>query len=94
MSPTRNFGPLDQMSFTDKQLMREIGLMARERIVRRTRSGQGVDAPFQSYSSEYAVLKAKVLGAGTVNLTVSGRMLNEIVITDVTDTTVELGFSS
>ncbi len=91
---TRNFGPLDQIKLTDKALMREVGLMVRERIVRRTRQGVGVDGPFKPYSPGYATLKAAALGAGPVNLTVSGGMLNAITITRVEDDEVELGFTS
>ncbi len=93
---TRNFGPLDQVKLSDKALMREIGLMVRERIVRRTRQGQGVEGPFPAYSAGYANAKKEALGGGgqTVDLTVSGGMLNAITITRVDDDEVELGFSS
>lgn len=94
MPVTRNFGPLDKIPLTDKALMREVGLMVRERIVRRTRQGIGVDGPFQPYSAEYRATKAKELGAGVVNLTVSGAMLNAITIVRVEDDEVELGFTS
>ncbi len=94
MSVTRNFGPLDQIKLTNAQLMREVGLLARERIVRRTREGKGTSgSPFHPYSASYQAVKAKELGAGRVNLTVSGSMLNDIAILRVTDDTVELGFT-
>jgi len=93
MPVTRNFGPLDQIKLTDKALMREVGLMIRERIVRRTRQGIGVDGPFKPYSRSYAAKKAEELGSGPVNLTVSGGILNAIVLTRVEDDEVELGFS-
>lgn len=93
MPVTRNFGPLDQIKLTDKALMREVGLMIRERIVRRTRQGIGVEGPFKPYSADYKATKAKELGAGPVNLTVSGGMLNAIVLTRIEDDEVELGFS-
>lgn len=134
MSVTRNFGPLDQIKLTDKALMREVGLMIRERIVRRTRQGIGVDGPFKPYSAQYAAAKGRGLAggkakqrraraaeavlareeahgaggagsvarklfdatrpySGVVNLTVSGGMLNAIVLTRVEDDEVELGFS-
>ena len=80
---------------TDKALMREIGLLAIEQI--RTRTRQGTDmhgAAFQPYSPEYAKAKAKAgLDGGTVNLTVSGDLLNALQITEVTDTTVTLGWT-
>lgn len=94
MSVTRNFGPLDEIPLTTREIMREVGLLARERIVRRTRQGIGTDgSAFHPYSASYAAVKAKELGAGRPNLTVSGAMLNDIVILTVTDDTVELGFS-
>jgi len=113
MPVTRNFGPLDQIKLTDKTLMREVGLMTRERIVRRTRDGKSTDGtPFAPYSAGYAAQKSGALydssakggarqtfnairasGGGRVNLTVSGAMLNDITLLEVTDDTVELGFS-
>lgn len=92
---SRNFAPLTSIRPTTKELMREIGLLARERIIRRTISGQDEHgASFTSYSPSYARQKAKELGGGGVNLQVSGAMLNAITIVEVTDTTVVLGFSS
>ena len=94
MPVTRNFGPLDQLKLTDKALMRDIGLLARERIVRRTRQGQSSEGgAFRPYSPGYAKQKAAEVGAGPVNLTVSGSMLNDITITRVEDDLVELGFA-
>ncbi len=90
----RNFGPLDQIKLTDRALMREVGLLARERVVRRTVSGQQTGgAPFTPYSAGYAKTKSQELGSARVNLQVSGAMLNAIQITRVTDDEVELGFS-
>ena len=78
-----------------RELMREIGLLARERIVRRTISGKDAEGqPFEAYSERYRLRKAKELGGGTVNLQVSGAMLNGLQIVDVTDRSVTLGFSS
>jgi hypothetical protein len=94
MPVTRNFGPLDQIKLTNRDLMREVGLLVRERILRRTRQGISTDgAPFEPYSAGYREKKAAELGAGPVNLTVSGSMLNDMTITKVTDDEVELGFS-
>jgi hypothetical protein len=74
--------------------MREVGLLARERVVRRTRQGQTTQgAAMQPYSPGYAARKAKELGASRPNLTVSGAMLNDIVLQDVQDDEVTLGFS-
>lgn len=87
--------PLGDLPLTNEQLMREIGLLARERIVRRTLAGLDQDeARFAPYSAAYAAQKAAELGLGGVNLQVSGAMLNAIVITEVTSATVTLGFSS
>lgn len=90
----RNFGPLVDLQLSTKALMREVGLLARERIIRRTISGQDEhDQRFAPYSPLYAERKAKELGRAGVNLQVSGAMLNAITVTDVTDTSVSLGFS-
>lgn len=87
--------PLAEIAMTSSELMREIGLLARERILRRTAQGIAADgSTFQPYSASYAAVKAKELGAGTVNLQVSGRMLQAIVITEVTETSVTLDFSN
>lgn len=91
---TRNFGPLANIPLTSKALMREVGLLARERIIRRTLSGRDQnDAPFHPYSPEYRATKAKELGGGgTVNLQVSGRMLQGLVLSEITETSVTLEF--
>lgn len=87
----RNFAPLADLQITTKALMKEVGLLARERIIRRTISGQDEDErAFAGYSAGYAKLK----GSSQVNLQLSGGMLNAITITDVTDNSVTLGFSS
>lgn len=88
-----NFGPLAEMPLSNKQLMREIGLLARERILRRTASGRDqFDAAFTPYSPGYAKQKAQSLGGFGVNLQVSGAMLNAISLTEVRDDAVTLGF--
>lgn len=75
--------------------MREIGLLARERIIRRTQGGKDESgAPFQPYSPAYAARKSAELGGSTVNLTVSGGMLRTLQIVDVSDTKVTLGWVS
>jgi hypothetical protein len=94
MSVTRNFGPLDQIPLTNREVMKEVGLLVRERVVRRTRAGTSTDgAPFAAYSPGYAKRKGAELGTTTPNLTVSGAMLNDIVLTKIADDEVELGFS-
>jgi hypothetical protein len=84
-----------ELPLTTTELMREIGLLARERILRRTAQSLDVNgAPFQPYSATYAIAKAKEVGSGPVNLQLSGGMLGALVITEVTATSVTLGFSS
>ena len=82
------------MKLTDRDLMRELGLLARERIIRRTLSGlDETGRSFTPYSEGYAKQKAAALGsASPVNLQVSGRMLQGLVITELTETSVTLGF--
>lgn len=86
---------LSDTPLSTKQMMRECGLLARERIIRRTLSGQSSDgSAFMAYSPGYAKQKAKELGGtGTVNLQASGDMLNSIVLADLTDTSVTLKFN-
>lgn len=85
--------PLDQIELTTKEMMREVGLQMRERIVRRTRQGQGVNGPLAPLSERYAEQKAKALGTSQPDLTVSGNMLNDITIVDLTDESVTLGWN-
>ena len=94
MPVTKNFTALANITLTDKALMREVGLLARERILRRTAAGQDSEGQaFRPYSQKYAEQKAAALGStGGVNLQVSGGMLNAITIVEVTDDSVELGF--
>jgi hypothetical protein len=97
VSIRRSFADLSRLPdlVVDRSLMREIGLLARERIIRRTVSGKDEKGqPFQAYSQGYRERKAKELGGATVNLQVSGAMLNALTIVDVTDRSVTLGFNS
>lgn len=86
--------PLAETPLTSRELMREVGLLARERIYRRTVSGRDqFDAAFAGYSAGYEERKRQELGsANPVNLQVSGDMLNAMTITEVTENTVTLGF--
>jgi hypothetical protein len=80
---TRSFGSLDDLQLVTADDMREIGLLAREQILRRTLSGVDVNGqPFQPYSKGYAEAKQKALGTSAVNLQVSGGMLNDITVSD------------
>jgi hypothetical protein len=95
---TRSFGSLEHLELVTAADMREIGLLAREMIVRRTIAGTDADgAAFAPYSPGYAKAKQKALGSTGVNLQVSGGMLNDITVVDVQVTeekaTVTLGWS-
>lgn len=83
-----------RVKFSSPQIMRELGLLARETIRRRTMRGLDESGrPFQPYSATYAKQKGKELGKSSpVDLTVSGGMLNALQIVDVTDNSVTLGF--
>lgn len=87
--------PFRMIPLSTKTLMREIGLLARERVIRRTLSGQSSEGgAFRPYSKGYAIQKVKALGsASPVNLQASGDMLNSIVLADLTDKSVTLKFS-
>ncbi len=86
--------PLADTPLTTEVLMRNVGLLARELIIRRTISGRDAnDATFAPYSAGYAIRKAKEVGPGPVNLQLSGAMLNAITIDTVTATSVTLGFN-
>ena len=89
----RNFKSLADVKLTTVEDMRQVGLLQRERIVRRTLAGIDADGhPFAPYSAAYAELKMRVLGTSRVNLQLSGAMLNQITLTDVTENTVTLGW--
>ena len=82
------------IALTDKALMREIGLLAVRAIQARTRQGQDMHGrAFAPYSPSYAKQKAEEgLSSGTVDLTVSGDLLNTLQVVEVTDTSVTLGW--
>lgn len=91
----RTIPDLSREPLVTRETMREIGLLARERIIRRTIAGKDEQGQaFRPYSPEYAERKAKELGGGGVNLQVSGAMLNALTIVDVTDRSVTLGFNA
>lgn len=94
ISITRNFSSLPDLKLVGKEDMREIGLLARERIVTRTLRGQSADGgAFAPYSDGYAEVKRSVLGTSQVNLQVSGNMLNQMGIVDLTEDSVTLGWT-
>jgi hypothetical protein len=91
---SRNFPELDTLELTTIEDMREIGLMARQQILARTISGLDADgAAFAPYSQSYADRKRAVLGTSTVNLQVSGNMLNHLGIVKVEADSVTLGWN-
>ena len=92
---TRNFESLADMALVTVEDMRELGLSARERILTRTLAGQDANgSPFAAYSEGYAKQKRAALGTDRVNLQVSGNMLNDLQIVDVTDDSVTLGWET
>jgi hypothetical protein len=77
---------LEQLELLTAEDMREIGLLAREMIVSRTRFRQvGADGqPFQGLSPKYADYKHKSVGGiPKPDLTLSGAMLNDLTIVEV-----------
>jgi hypothetical protein len=91
---TRNFDSLVDLELVTRDDMRELGLLARERIVTRTREGLDANsAPFAPYSEGYAKQKQAALGHANVDLQVSGNMLNHLTIVDVDDDSVTLGWA-
>lgn len=82
------------IKLTDKALMREVGQMAIRAIQARTRQGRDVKGQsFAPYSPAYEKRKADAgVGTGTVNLTVSGDMLNALQIVELKDDSVTLGW--
>lgn len=102
VSVTRDFGNLADLQLVTAEDMRQVGLLIRERIVRRTLSGlNAAGQAFTPYSPGYAEAKGKALGAAAganVNLQVSGNMLNQITIietrADRDEASVTLGWTS
>lgn len=89
----RTFGPLAPLAIPGKATMREVGLMARERIRQRTLAGDDVRGyPFRRYSEGYEKRKREMVGGRGVDLQVSGEMLRGMELVEVTDTKVVLGF--
>lgn len=79
VSVTRNFGPLDDIVLVSKEQWGRIGRQVRERIIRRTLQGRDEDdAAFAPYSPGYAAQKAKSGASTSVNLQLSGAMLQAI----------------
>ena len=76
------------------RVMREIGEGLRARIVNRTRAGfDAAGRPFRPLSPGYAAQKQKAIGHSRADLTVSGRMLNDLRVYPA-EKRVTLAFSS
>lgn len=91
---TGRAGQFAKIPLVNKQLMTEVGDFALSLIRRRTAAGKDVDgAPFQELSPAYAAQKLKAIGSNRADLTVSGRMLNEMGRLAVTEKSVSIGFS-
>lgn len=91
----RSFGALADRVAVSPSLMREIGDYVTTTIARRTRAGVDVDGrPFQPLSPDYAKAKQQAIGSTRADLTVSGRMLNDMQSRVVSANTVEIKFAS
>lgn len=90
---TRDFGPLT-LELTEAD-MRDVGDLLVRRIRTRTEQGRSVNGgAFKSYSPGYAEAKKQAVGHSRVDLTVSGRMLNDMQVTSTTKTTATISFVS
>lgn len=90
---TRDFGPLG-IELTEAD-MREVGDLLVRRIRTRTEGGKDVQgSAFRSYSPDYAEQKKQALGHNRVDLTVSGRMLNDMQVTETTKHSATISFVS
>lgn len=84
-----------RIKFADAALMQDVGDLALSIIRRRTQAGKSVDGTaFHALSPAYAKAKGKATGNTSANLTVSGRMLNDMTTTHVESRKVTLGFVS
>lgn len=93
-STTGRAGNFAKIALVDARLMTEVGDFALSLIRRRTAAGKDVNGQaFQELSPEYAKQKQKAIGNARADLTVSGRMLNEMGRLAVTEKTVTIGFA-
>jgi len=72
---------LDTVELVNAKVMREIGAGLVSRI--RARTQRGIDSagrPFRPLSPRYASAKREALGHARADLTVSGRMLNDMIV--------------
>ncbi len=78
----------------DRSVMPEIGTFVVQQIRTRTEAGRDVRGyPFRALSQEYRARKQEALGSGDPDLTVSGRMLNALQVTQVSARQVTVGFA-
>lgn len=76
-------------------VMQEVGDFAIRLITTRTQRGLDIEGrPFASLTPAYAKVKQAETGSSAANLTVSGRMLNDLVVTKASGTSAVLGFRS
>lgn len=97
MPVTVRVAPLEFSKFlpVDAGVMRDVGDLAIRMIRTRTESGKDKDGnAFVAYTPAYAERKAKEVGAGPVNLTVSGRMLNDMEVSEASANRASIGFRS
>lgn len=91
----RDFGDLRSLLPQGHDLMREIGDVVTDRIRRRTEQEQGYQGEvFPPLSAGYARAKGKAIGSTRADLSVSGRMLNDMGPVAATDTSVTISFRS
>jgi len=91
----KNFATLIGRDLLVASDFEDIGQSIAIRIARRTTRGVDFEGDaFTEYSDGYRIQKAKEVGAGPVNLTLSGQMLNDIKVTAATERSCELGFST
>src|SRR5262245_27098174 len=90
---SKDFGPLE-LELTEED-MRDVGEFLIRTIRTRTEAGTDVHGvPFRPYSLGYAKQKSAALGHSKVDLTVSGRMLNDMHVTAASKTGCTISFVS
>lgn len=93
VSVTGRAGNYASIALVNAALMTDVGDLALSLIRRRTTAGKDKNNQvFAPLSAGYAKQKAKALGSARADLTVSGRMLNEMSRIGVTDHSVSIGF--
>ncbi len=89
------FGHLEDVLPRGEELMRELGELVVRKIRTRTERMQDKNgSPFRPLSKGYAKQKEKALGHSRPDLQVSGRMLNDMGVVAVTETTADISFRS